>query len=784
MMAGEMIISGFISKIISEAADIPGNSIKKAIKDADKNRKDKNQSIETRIYQVIIDSINQFTNNTYNGQDSLYDVAESILIGFIRNKDDKAEAVRAGLKMLVSQVTNETCENFLKVLHHEICIDKNDILYKEIILLQGKQTFEAVREGFGVSNKNDEETHEKLDYMIGGLDNIDKKIDGIEKREIKHREIPIANRAEEYAKKWNQNVFLNNFSERDDNAGINIKLKDIYLEKYLPNYIWKANMEASNDLKMLLSEYTVDNNDKKMLLILGQPGIGKSTLITWMMANLIEKKEDILVYQFTTDLATIDWESRNVLKDIFSVIGLEYDGLENKTLIFDGFDEIDISGNRERILNKLNRELKRLNALKAFSMIITCRENYVYNLQDIDCDYIVLQAWDSVQIENFCGTYWEKCGNEISVDKIQRILVNKEIFGVPLILYMILALDIKIENVSSVVDIYDQIFSVKKGGIYDRCYDTEHRINAPEIKKYIHQISQRIAFWIFENNADEASIYKKNFEKICDTMVLKSKDRSEDIQSNTLIGSYFKIKHCEGELADEVNFIHRSIYEYFVAVYFFESICNLTSKEEVAGKLGELLKDGHLTMQMLEYIKCKFDCMKGYDLADITIKIFNEMLGKNMTYYTKVEEPYNSIINRERNIFSNMLEVVGLWNSSLGNLNYGILTYLQCNREKHLNLRGIQLCIGPNDIVGPNLSGAYLREADLCGANLRGVNLSGANLSKANLNEANLSKAILATANLRGASLIRADLKETVFDENQVDELCEKYNINDSRVYI
>ena len=48
-----------------------------------------------------------------------------------------------------------------------------------------------------------------------------------------------------------------------------------------------------------------------MLFILGQPGIGKSTLITWITAHFIDSVinniNDILVYQFASDLKNVDW---------------------------------------------------------------------------------------------------------------------------------------------------------------------------------------------------------------------------------------------------------------------------------------------------------------------------------------------------------------------------------------------------------------------------------------------------------------------------------------------
>ena len=118
----------------------------------------------------------------------------------------------------------------------------------------------------------------------------------------------IKSRTSEYAKKWNQNMFLNNFDKRDENTGINIKLEEVYLESQLPQYKWKENSFLSNDLKELLLEYNNNNIDNKMLLILGQPGIGKSTLITWITANFVKNINNIFIYQFSSDLKNIEWK--------------------------------------------------------------------------------------------------------------------------------------------------------------------------------------------------------------------------------------------------------------------------------------------------------------------------------------------------------------------------------------------------------------------------------------------------------------------------------------------
>ena len=816
----ELIISSFVSKVISDCGDI----LKSKIRDAVENRKFKEQTMETRIYQVIIDVLNGFSYNNYKKEEKVYDAAELILKRFKSGMDDYKEAVRAGLKVVVPQVTGSICEEFLGELCLEICREENRDLAVGCIIHQGdqlldqqKQTDQCIREGFERSRQHEMEINRKLDELLT-------EIIGMKEQETEAEKEFVINRADEYAQKWEENVFLNNFNEEDEYKGTEIKLGEIYKENCLPHYIWKQNSRSSDSLKNLLKKYLTEYDSRKMLLILGQPGIGKSTLITWILANLMKKKDDVLVYQFAADLDGIDWRSKDTLNDIFKITGMGYDELENKTLILDGFDESYVGSDRERILNKLYQELKRKNKLKIFSLIITCRENYIYHLQNIECDYITLQAWDETQIESFCKTYWKKCGKEISEDKIKNILQSKEIFGIPLILYMILALDITIERSSSIVDVYDQIFSLEKGGIYDRCYDTEHRINEPEIKKYIHQASQKIAFWIFEHNHQKAFIYQKNFKEICEAVMGEAADKNKDIQSDTLIGGYFKIRHCEGKMADEVNFVHRSIYEYFVALYFFESINELSSKERIAGKLGELLADGVLSDQILKFVKIKFDCMRQDNLSGITKEVFQIMLQDGMIFHTGM--CYRYAIEREMNIFSNMLKIVQLWNPVLGKLNERISVYLRHNEQK-LNLAGIVLgnidlsraYLGEADLNGAHLNGADLEGADLNGAKLNGAHLfgtklSGANLSNANLREAylnganlaqaDLSKADLNGANLRGTYFKGADLNSvdlrgvklfetnldgaglegTVFDEGQVDLLSKKYDLSGSNVYL
>lgn len=574
--------------------------------------------------------------------------------------------------------------------------------------------------------------------------------------ERNHVKSNIHSRTVEYLNKWNSNMFLNDFNKRDENAGVNISLKELYIEKHLPHYIWRENRKESDDLKNLLSEYMDKNSDKevnnKMLFILGQPGIGKSTLITWITAhfidNIIKNINDILVYQFASDLKNVDWQNSsdkyNIADEILKELNLSYDNLEGKTLIIDGFDEIIVEGNRTKIINDIYHQWIKGTVINKFSLIITCREHYIEDLQKMDCDYITLQTFDEEQIKSFCTIYQEKNNSSISKDTIENIIKNQDILGIPLILYMILALDISIEKEGSLATAYNQIFSIKDGGIYSRClqnkrYEMPHRIS--QIKEQIHLISQKIAFWMFENDSEEAYIPQKEYQEICNSVMQENEQKNQDI----LIGNFFKaIKYCEGIESEQLSFVHRSIYEYFVAEYIFEQICISIkkSKEELASVFGKLLKKEILSSEIRGFLKFKIETSELNSMFDIVCDVFNLMLSDGMTYYTR--ECYKNVMDCEMRVFANMLEVIHLWDSDIYQFNKQGIDYIKRNLKFCLNLQRL------------DLTGADLRRANLSGTNLSEANLGGANLSRANLNEADLRR-----ANLIGASLMAANLSRT-----------------------
>ena len=642
----EATISGFISKIISDCLDI--SLIK--IKEADKNRKLKAQSIQTRIYQVIIDAINRLTFNKYKGRDELYDSAQ-ILLNELKNENhSRIESIRNGLKILDFNVDNNECRRFMELLLEEIGKEANFDLYKQILLAALENVARYSQSEFQQIKFLLQQINEKLERDENEL--------GIQKTSMRQMKY---SKTQNYLDKWNKNMFLNDFDEWDEKPGVNVKLSDVYLDEHLPHFIWGQNTKESTDLKEFLKKYIEKHYENKMLLILGQPGIGKSTLITWITANFTERIDDILVYQFASDLKTIDWKNTNVHLDILDVLNLSYNDLEGKTLILDGFDELGMLVDRRTILDNLYGGLIYQRNTKNFSLIITCRENYIQGFERVKCNYIHLKPWNKMQIDSFSNIFQEKTKNDLSKGTIEKLVESKEIFGIPLILYMVLSLNISIEKEGSIVDVYDKIFSLE-GGIYDRCIDYKrfedpHRIS--EIKSQIHQISRDIAIWMFENNPNEAYILQEEYKKICVKIAHETGQNAKNIEQDFLIGNFYKIKHCEGGEGEELYFVHRSIYEYFVMDSIYGSIENsiknfsVPNQENLVGNISVYLKQGEITQTIGEYLQYKIiklyltlDAKRQDEFYTCWEQSIIKMINNGMFYYTnKKVDYYKNIIN-------------------------------------------------------------------------------------------------------------------------------------------
>lgn len=620
----------------------------------------------------------------------------------------------------------------------------------------------------------------------------------MDQEEEKHRlsnEIKFSNnKKEKYIKNWNSRLFLH--LDNDEcpltladafimpEGGYRIKLGRIeYSDKNAAgSWIRYSSKDTVGDL---INKYIKCERNSNML-ITGVPGIGKSTITSWIAYQ--HKNDDRCIILRFRDWDAVELED-GLLCAICSTLECKKKDLENKVLVLDGFDEMKALDIREEILNTFLNDIK---DIEDFRCIITSRPAYVdaavfYNRIDI-------LPFNMDKIRAF---YMKITGVPLKGNIIDDNTLD--VLGVPVILYMAIMSKIDITERTSKPELYNRIFA-EEGGIFDRfCeYDSGSQIlrNPQNIRRHL-EFLREIAFMMFEKN--DLQIQKGE----CKIPELEYQGKSVSILE-------FPIKHLFEDTNRNIEFIHGSIYEYFVSEYIAVSLMGMlgTSIENMAGTLGNLLKRNRLSIEILEFLKFKINGRyKGrFNLYYFIKAAFQIMLRDGMTYYTN--EHYKNANICEMNVFINMLEIIHLWEFSLFQVDPHISDYLRYNVAK-LNLKRF-------DLKEVDLSGIHLNRASLLGANLsvkifdrsdfsydelpiikdlaliksdlklcnlKNIVFRNVNFCESDLRESDFSGSDIRGINLTNAILENLVLENTIISEDQI-ECLKKNDLSQVQIFV
>lgn len=743
----DLLIDGLIAEVIGEGIDISKDAIEKAVKDQ------KQKNMHTEIYRVIVETLNDITCNSYkNNQDKIYEAAEILLKGFNSTSGkDKIDIIKICLEYVCSNVDYDKCNEYIEKINHKISKEKHSELYRE---LQLKDTSRIEQKVDQVNQKLDD-GNQKLDYLIS-----------------EHKESVITpnkqfqnNKKQDYIDNWNGRLFLH--QDNDENP---LTLKDTFIMPVYKRYQINSSTRVlccegdsqNNTLDELINKFMVYNKTTTML-ISGVPGIGKSSVTSWL-ANRYKEESSVIVLRFR------DWDveelEKGLLKSICNTLECNKENLEYIILILDGFDEMKILNIREKLLSNFFMDIK---DLTNFKCIITSRPGYI---NSNIFDYIIeLKEFDINMVEKF---YMKITGTPL-LEK-EKIHSNLEVLGIPVILYMSIMSGVNISENPTKPELYYRIFA-EKGGIFDKfnynglAYDSGVQIlrGSENIKIYL-EFLRKVSFKMFEKNTLSLPRTKCHIPKLV-------------FQGKNISILEFPIKHMFENINFNIEFIHNSIYDYFVAEYIFIKILNIITvkieNKKIAGVLGKLFKNNVLTPEILEFLHYRIKNSVLNKKSKIVKETFRLMLQDGMTYYTG--KSYKNVIECEMRVFANMLKIIKLINDNFLDIGFEISNYLKHNKcidlnleetkLSYLDLKGVKLInaqlenskLNGVDLSEANLSGANLilvdlREADLCMADLSGANLSGADLYMADLSGANLSGADLSYASLNGTNLIQTNL--------------------------
>lgn len=754
-MANEYLIPAFISKIVNDGIDCTKNAIKKAIEQKAKGQ----NTLHVQMYSVIVETIEDIAASHYKyDKNNIYAASAEFLKLAKNEQGDIIYKIEKSLTVLDISYDMNDCDSFKRLLLEKLICDENQQLYRAIILIQNY------------------EKSLKTETSKANNDNL------CNKQQNKFQN----NKKKIYCDMWNQSMFL-----QHKDPGRIVRLRDAFV---VPNYHIHEHKIGHNEddtLESFIDKF-IDYQGRSTMLITGVPGIGKSSIVSWI-ANKYKEDDRVIILRFR------DWDKEDLEYGILNAVKKTLEcnkmDLNYKTFILDGFDEIKSLENREKLLQDF---LNVILDFDLFKCIITSRPHYIQTIR-FD-NHIELAPFDPTKI----GEFYEKIKGVKLNETINEDYVD--VYGIPVILYMCIMCDLDITEQSSKPEIYNRVFA-ENGGIFDRFYfdkkaysEGAHILrNADNIEIYLTFLRET-AYKLFKSKKGEELKLQD-----CDIPTLMFEQENINILE-------FPLKPLF-ESIEKVEFVHYSIYEYFLSEYifvYFKKVIN-KKKEELAGIFGVNFKDRRISPEVLEFLQYKIRRSELNDMYEIVFDTFKMMLRDGMTYY--INEHCKPIISCEKCIFENMLDFLHIWEIDYIKLDESIRDYLLFKyiflgiNLVRVDLSGLNL----NDVfleradlrkaklLGTDLRGADLRNADLRGVKLRGADLTGADLREAkllktdlrgadlrdtNLRRAGLRGADLRGANLRRTDLIGADLNMVIFDETQVKYLEKNYNLKYTRVRI
>lgn len=559
-----------------------------------------------------------------------------------------------------------------------------------------------------------------------------------------------------------------------------ITLRDIYVE---PAFVFLNEEEAQENLLEVIYHFmdnTLSDEIKRKrrttdpilntLFILGEPGIGKSSLISKIVVENKISREDEFYCLRLRDLDKKTISSEGALNAILKMLSIQESDLKEKTLLLDGVDELCGIENYEKSIDDFCFSLmEEANRFK-FKLLFTSRLNYVH-LEDKRFKTILILKLLPFQKEQF-GHWFEQYyvkRKETEQSHLVRenlfMLCNKkkeeekkklELFGIPLVLYLLVELKVDISKIGSLGQLYDKLFE----DLEKRFYDGEKTDKLPKLLyKNCKEIAEHIAKKMFDTQKD--MLTNKEYHEVFSSLPKELKDSFSMIVENEhfyLLSFYYKInkEKCS------IEFIHKSLMEYLVSeilYYHLSQILELNEEKQKEVLQKEL--DEFFTFNAITDEVCLFFLEKVK--KNEKQQLLFSLLKKYYKFYLEVEFLYKTnnninLLTKIKNLFISYWKLLRiLAKTKEDNLledkeekNF-FCSYLIKNSFRNIDLSYQDLT--EVDLTGAYLTGADLTKADLTGAYLDGVRLDGANLSRANLTGVDLTKVDLTGACLDGACL-------------------------------
>ncbi len=603
----------------------------------------------------------------------------------------------------------------------------------------------------------------------------------------------------EYIRSYNRPLFLEDDSD--------ISLNSVYVDPIV----------KGTDCSITDEIYEwYEHGDKKILIVKGAAGIGKTSLVSRIIADTYGhsdfknnlEREDVFPIILRSNIEAFENASSNktpiaIIKDILDV---RSEDIQNSLIILDGFDELCLLAenfNPDLFLEKLSRDLKSKNT----KVLITSRpmNEIKEDIQNVEVKSIV---WEKEQIIAWCEKFKNASEKDLEKQWCDEFITNyddlaqndtngnkMDIFKAPMILYLACHSNSQISANETIGEFYDDVFR--------KIASRKHIENDEDCSVFIDnendekeniinwQFTKELAYQMFLHNTlilSDSELIKNAEKRTVQILKEKRPDIVTD-EENFAIDrlKYLAVTHFAKETTNEkgIEFAHKTVYEYFTAVKLYEDYFAEITKdypepnedhemlEKVWTNIIEAFRYKEIDENIFTYLnkmerpvyngKAK-DEGKGFDFKTF-VKCFVEGMEQQILSELPIKKTVKEYKVKDMKFYEkgNLILQYPLLTTQISRA-FRNLTWFLTERENGFHnednnmackrFREIVSAYGGNlNLENWNLSEAYLRRANLNGAELSFANLKGTHLIGVTLKGAHLTLPELSGADLSGVDL-------------------------------
>lgn len=600
---------------------------------------------------------------------------------------------------------------------------------------------------------------------------------------------------------------LKNFYIRPGNLNNdNISLQDLYIEPeivtdYKSNYNGKLLIDIV--VKWLKEEILLSHDYKKVIVLLGDPGQGKTSFCYRLLHHIAEFEtrpiyffrlrylfdiENFYKDPFSSIINHIKTFGYNQDENIKKEIPITEENFKDSILILDGLDELEKINNIDKDALCLRLSIMTNAIFSPHRLIITSRKEvniHILNQKDITC-------WFISELSKNDQKVWLKKYNKLNNDSYvlsteQLDFLNEDksptspLMRQPILLHILAQLNIRPDVSYNLSKVYDELFT----RLLNRYWSSQYNIEDPHpvLNKFIYtpqqlrSIVQRIGFEMYRRDTTYLSHNEIPISII--KQLGFADDKQLEALKTLLIAFYFNYRIIENEFRVRqyaIEFLHKSFGEYLAAEAIWHEINEIFSDKEktpehILERLIELFStNDYLSDSISLYI---------YQIIVNERSIFKEItkrqieLGNKMFFYLEKlinydffysKEPQYSVISKALKTFFGFLNIFIRVSAPPPRL----------QSNNHIHRRFYQLLRlvtqEKNNLI---LKSSILTHGDLSRMNFNNSFIDNSKLDNANLNYSTFCKSKLLGSDFSNSECINtdfsyADLQECIFKDSDL----------------